>query len=321
MIDVIESLSPAMLAAIIFFGLNAVVLIVVAVVAAVGTDIVIRKILGRQPTVNDWSAALTGLFVALTLPPIAPWWVAAVGSIVAIAIAKELLGGLGHNIFNPALIGRAFVHASWGGLLSIWLAPFWWKTGGFFDLAYPKAIGNKIVAASLKLGALDNITGATPLALIKPGLGAVGTKPGYLDLFLGTRMGSLGETSAIALLIGAAYLFYKGHINWRIPTTFLATVTLIAFITKGDPLYHLLSGGLILGAFFMATDWVTSPVSPRGELIFGFGCGLLTIAIRLWGGYPEGVYFAILLMNAVAPMIDKYVQPRRFGEVKAKAQA
>lgn len=319
MIDVVISLVPAMIASIIFFGLNSFILIVVAVVAALATDIVIRKVLGRQSTIGDWSAALTGMFVALTLPPIAPWWIAAVGSIVAIAIAKELLGGLGHNIFNPALIGRAFVHASWGGLLSIWLAPFWWKATSFFDLAYPKAVGNKIIAASLQGGNLDNITGATPLALIKPALEAVGTKPDYLDLFLGIRMGSLGETSALALLIGAAFLFYRGHINWRIPTSFLVTVAAVAFIARGDVLYHLLTGGLLLGVFFMATDWVTSPVTPRGELAFGFGCGLITIAIRLWGGYPEGVYFAILLMNAIAPLLDKYIQPRRFGEVKADA--
>lgn len=315
--DVIFALIPISFMSIYIFGLNALLLIIISIVSAILSDMFIRKVLGKKSTIGDWSAILTGIFVALTLPPIAPWWVAVVGAFVAIVVAKELLGGLGYNIFNPALVGRAFIHASYGGVLSLWLAPFWWKATSFFDLAYPKVIGNNIVAASLQAGTLDNITGATPLALIKPALEAAGAKPSYLEMFLGFTRGSLGETSALALLIGAAYLIYKGHINLRIPISFIVILSAVVMISGGDPLYHTLSGGVILGAFFMATDWVTSPVTPKGEIIFGMGCGLITALIRLYGGYPEGVYFAILLMNAVTPLIDRYIRPKRFGEVPA----
>lgn len=312
--DVFISLVPVTLLSIYFFGMNALILIVLSIGAALATDIAVRKILGRPPTISNWSAALTGLLLALTLPPIAPWWIAIIGSFFAIAIAKELTGGLGHNIFNPALAGRAFVVVSWAGLLSLPLVPFWWKVTSFFDMAYTKLIDNKLAVFSLKSGQLDNITSATPLAMIREKFAPIDPEPAsYLDLLLGSVGGSLGETSAIALLLGALFLLYKGHIKLRIPLSFILTVMILSGIMGRDPIYDLLSGGLILGAFFMATDWVTTPVTPKGEIIFGLGAGILTALIRTYGGYPEGVLFAILLMNAMTPVIDKYLLQKQFG--------
>lgn len=312
--DVVIALVPAALTSIIFFGLNALVLIVLAILAALATDAGVRKILGHPPTIGNWSAALTGLLFALTLPPIAPWWIAIAGSFFAIAIAKELTGGLGHNIFNPALAGRAFVTVSWAALISLPLVPFWWKITGFFDFAYPKLVENKLVVFTLQSGRLDDITSATPLAMVREKFAPVTPEPAsYLDLLLGNVGGSLGETSTIALLLGALFLFYKGHIKLRIPLSFVLTVMALSGVLGRDPLYDLLSGGLILGAFFMATDWVTTPVTPKGEIIFGIGAGVLTALIRSYGGYPEGVLFAILLMNAATPVIDKYMLQKQFG--------
>lgn len=313
--DVVISLVPATLVSIYFFGINALILIILSIGAALAADVTVRKVLGRSPTIGNWSAALTGLLFALTLPPIAPWWIAIAGAFFAIAIAKELTGGLGHNIFNPALAGRAFVVVSWAGLLSLPLVPFWWKVTSFFDLAYPKLVNNKLVVFTLQSGKLDDITSATPLAMVREKFAPINPEPAsYLDLLLGNVGGSLGETSVIALLLGALFLLYKGHIKLRIPLSFILSVMVLSLILGRDPIYDLLSGGLILGAFFMATDWVTTPVTPKGEIIFGIGAGILTALIRSYGGYPEGVLFAILLMNAATPVIDKYLLQRQFGE-------
>ncbi len=208
-----------------------------------------------------------------------------IGAIFSIAIAKQLFGGLGHNIFNPALAGRVFLTAAWPALMTKWLLP-------------------------------DGTTGATPLGMLKLG----GIKTGYAKLFLGNIGGCIGETSAIALLIGAAFLFYKKIINWRIPITYIVTAALFALIFKQDPLFHILAGGLLLGAFFMATDYVTSPLTKNGQLLFGFGCGFLTIILRLFSGYPEGVMFAILLMNTATPLIDRFTMPKPFGYKKPAKQ-
>lgn len=291
--DVIIALIPALLVALYFFGLPAAMVIATCVIAAVLSELVAQKIMHKEVTINDYSAALTGLLLAFCLPPALPLWMAAIGAVVAIIFSKQMFGGLGNNIFNPALVGRAFLLASWPVAMTTWTAP------------------------------LDAVTTATPLALIKEGAEQL---PGIAHLFAGNVSGSLGETSAIALIIGGLYLLYKGHIDWRIPFTYMGTVfvlTAIAGTLQGlglwYPLYHLFGGGLILGAFFMATDWVTSPITKKGRIIFGIGCGLLTVIIRLKGGYPEGVCYSILLMNILTPLIDRYTKGRIFGGVKKHA--
>lgn len=278
---VVLALLPAAAAGIYFFGINALLTILLSVSSAVVTELIIQKLSGKDITVKDGSAVLTGLLLALILSPLVPWWIPILGSVFAIAIGKEIFGGLGHNIFNPALAGRAFLVASWPALMTVWLIP-------------------------------DGVTGATPLGLLK----LQGIKTGYLQLFLGNIGGCIGETSAVALLIGAAFLFYKKVIDWRIPSAYIGTVFILALIFGQDPIFHVLAGGLLIGAFFMATDYVTSPITRNGKLIFGFGCGFLTIILRLFSGYPEGVMFSILLMNAATPLIERFTRPKPFGYKK-----
>jgi len=275
---VILALMPAALAGIYFFKLRALWVILLSVSAAVLTELLIQKLAKKPITINDGSAVLTGLLLALTLSPLVPPWLPIIGSVFAIAIAKQIFGGLGHNIFNPALAGRAFLVASWPALMTMWLLP-------------------------------DGVTGATPLGLLK----LEGVKTSYLSLFLGNTGGSIGEVSALALIIGAAFLFYKKIIDWKIPAAYIGTALIFALIFRQDPIFHLLAGGLLLGAFFMATDYVTTPITKNGKLIFGFGCGFLTIILRLFSGYPEGVMFSILLMNTTTPLIDRFTKPKPFG--------
>ena len=236
------------------------------------------------------------LLLAYCLPPTVPLWLVACGSFFAIAIGKQAFGGLGQNIFNPALVGRAFLLAAWPTQMTTWVKP-----------------GQARLSISLQGGqASDAITGATPLASAFEGIT-------YWDLLIGNRGGCIGEICIIALLAGALFLLMSGYISWHIPFSFITTVGIFTWIFGaealfgGEWLFHILSGGLALGAFFMATDYVTSPLTNKGRLIFGFGCGLFTAIIRLWGGYPEGVCYAILLMNAATPLIDRYTKPRRFG--------
>ncbi len=278
---VIIALIPTTIAGIIFFKARAAATVLLSVVSAVLTEFIIQKLTKKDVTIKDGSAVLTGLLLALVLSPMVPWWIPVFGAIFAIAIAKHAFGGLGHNIFNPALAGRAFLVASWPALMTIWLLP-------------------------------DGVTGATPLGILK----LEGIKTGYSQLFLGNIGGCIGEVSAIALLIGAAFLFYKKVIDWRIPTAYIGTVLVFAVIFRQDPVFLLLSGGLLLGAFFMATDYVTSAITQKGKLVFGFGCGFVTIILRLFSGYPEGVMFSILLMNAATPLIDRFTRPNPFGFVK-----
>lgn len=278
---VILALLPASITGVYLFKVNALLIIVLSVVSAVLTELIIQKLTKKPVTVKDGSAVLTGLLLALTLSPLVPWWIPVFGAIFAIAIGKQIFGGLGHNIFNPALAGRAFLVASWPALMTRWLLP-------------------------------DGVTGATPLGLLK----LEGIKTGYLQLFLGNIGGCIGETSAIALLIGAGFLFYKKIIDWRIPAAYIGSVFVFAFIFRQDPIFHILAGGLLIGAFFMATDYVTSPITQNGKLIFGFGCGFLTIILRLFSSYPEGVMFAILLMNAAVPLVDRYTRLKPFGYKK-----
>jgi electron transport complex protein RnfD len=303
------SLLPALVMAVYFFGPRAFFITAVCIISAVLSEYYMQKVLKRKITIGDGSAFLTGLLLGMNLP--ASLWslnpftihVPVIGSFVAIVITKQLFGGLGYNVFNPALIGRAFLLISFPKLMTIWSEP----TAAFV--------------------ALDAKTTATPLGILKEEgveklMEVFGDKINlYMQLLIGHRGGCIGETSIIALLIGAAFLIYRGYITWHIPVSFVGTVAIIAWVFggkgtglfTGDPILHLLSGGLVLGAFFMATDYVTCPSVKKGQIIFGIGCGALTILIRLKGGYPEGVMFAILLMNCFAPLIDRGFKTKVFG--------
>ncbi|MCX6338897.1 MAG: RnfABCDGE type electron transport complex subunit D [Candidatus Aureabacteria bacterium] len=265
------------------FGLAALRVTAACVVSCVVVEAIVQRLLRKQVTVSDGSAVVTGLLLAFNLPPGVPLWMPAVGSGVAIAIAKHAFGGLGYNIFNPALIGRAFLMASYPVQMTTW-RPY---------------------------GAWDNVTGATPLGIVKEKLAI--QLPSYMDMFLGRIGGCIGETSTLLLLLGAAFLLVKSDITWHTPVSFLGALALMSWLSGRDPLFAILAGGAVLGACFMATDMVTVPISGRGRLIFGGGCGVITGVIRAWGGYPEGVCYAILLMNAFTPVIDRYTPPRRFG--------
>lgn len=272
MLDVIIGLIPATFAALIFFGIKAFVVIIVSIVSCVLTEILFQYMFKKKITINDYSAVVTGLLLAFVLPPTTKLWAVALGAFVSIGIAKHLFGGLGFNIFNPALVGRAFLLASYPVMITTWVKPF------------------------------STVTGATPLGLLQSGAEQL---PSLGALVVGSIGGSIGETSAVALLLGAAYLFYKEVIDWRIPVSYILTVALFALAVGQDPLFHIFAGGLMLGAFFMATDYSTSPMTTKGKLIFGFGCGLLTVLIRLYGGYPEGVCYSILIMNMFVPLLDR----------------
>ncbi len=292
MLQVIIALIPATAASIYFFGQQAIWLISNCIISAVVTEIVILKIRKKQLCINDFSAILTGLLLALILPPSTKWYGASLGSIVAISIGKHIFGGLGSNIFNPALVGRAFLMAAYPKMLT--------------SFSLPKIIGITTTTST------DTISGATPLALLK--FNQIATN--INDLFIGKVSGSLGETSAVCLIIGGAYLLLRKVADWRIPLSLLATVMLISVFNpiKGSVLFHLFSGGLLIGALFMATDPVTTPVTKKGRYVFGISCGLLVMIIRYFSGLTEGVMYSILFMNAFTPLINKYTAPRRFGQ-------
>ncbi|MCK4244386.1 MAG: RnfABCDGE type electron transport complex subunit D [Candidatus Omnitrophica bacterium] len=287
--SVIIALLPASFAGIYLFGIHTFYIILTGVIAAISTEGLFQFVTRRKIRIFDGSAVVTGMLLALILPPAVPLWIPALGSFFAIFLAKELFGGLGHNIFNPALAGRAILLASFPLMMTSWVSPF------------------------------DAISCATPLAIVKDNL--ISTPlPSYFNLFVGTRAGCLGETSVLALLAGSIFLFLRRIISWQIPVTFIATVGLFSFCSGKDPLLQILSGGLILGAFFMATDYTTSPITKKGQIIFGLGCGAITSLIRFWGGYPEGVCYAILFMNCLVPLIDKHTLPKRFGEKGVRSQ-
>ncbi|MDD4941519.1 MAG: RnfABCDGE type electron transport complex subunit D [Candidatus Omnitrophica bacterium] len=283
------ALAPAGIAGVYIFGVSALRAVLIAVVSAVCTELAIQAALKKKATISDGSAVLTGLLLGYNLPAHCPFWIPAVGAFVAIAIGKQIFGGLGQNIFNPALVGRAFLTASWPQHMTRFTAPL----------------------------SFDAVTQATPLALLKEN--KLIDHISYLDLFLGNKGGCIGEVCAAALLIGGIFLLARGIISWHIPLTFIATTGCMYFIFggkvlfTGEWLFAVLSGGLFLGAIFMATDYVTSPLTRKGQVIFGAGCGLLTAVIRLWGGTPEGVSYSILMMNAAAPLIDRYTKKRIFG--------
>ncbi len=295
--DVLIALVPATIGGINLFGPRVLAVIATAVIAAVATEAIAQRLLGRPSSVGDLSAAVTGLLLGLNLPPGAPLWLAAVGSAFAIGVVKQFFGGLGSNFLNPALAARAFLVAAWPGLMTTWVKPGDWT--------------------------LEAMTGATPLAILKdPEI--LQRFPSYAELFWGWIPGTIGETSAAALLLGAGYLLVRKVIRWHIPVFFVGTVALLTWVLgpeglfTGDPLGHVLSGGLLLGACFMATDYVSGPVTPVGRVWFGAGCGLLTVLIRLYGGYPEGVSFSILIMNMAAPLLDRYTVPTQFGGGKTR---
>jgi electron transport complex protein RnfD len=301
MLDVVIALMPSLLAGTLVFGYRAVLLCMVCVIACVGFEWIWCRLVKKPSTIGDFSAVVTGILLALNLPVIMPFWMVVIGAAFAIIVVKQFFGGLGHNFINPALTARAFLLTSWAQPMTTWVKPF----------------------AKLNLfNNIDAVSSPTPLALIESGSSEL---PTYVDLFLGKVGGCIGEVSALAILIGAAYLVAKRVINLRIPLSFLLTVAVITFVFggnqglfTGDALYHLLSGGLMLGAFFMATDYVTTPMTAKGHIVFGIGCGILTSVIRLWGGYPEGATYAILLMNVATPLIDKFTLPKQFGYVKTK---
>ncbi len=304
---VIYALLPACAVAVYFFGLAALKILLLCTVGCVVAEVACQKLMKRPLAIADGSAVLTGILLALNLPPQCPWWLALLGAAIAVVIGKQVYGGLGYNLFNPALVARVVLLISFPVQMTTWTAP-----------------------APLGSG-VDAVTTATPLGEWKTAVMLTGKLPetmsaGLGDLFFGNMAGCVGEVSALALLLGAAYLFYRRILTWHIPLTFVGTVVLLSGLfwllapeRYPSPLFQLLTGGLILGAFYMATDMVTSPVTNRGMVVFGVGCGVITVLIRLFGGYPEGVSFAILLMNAATPLIDRYTKPKKFGYVTEKA--
>ncbi|MEA3495147.1 MAG: RnfABCDGE type electron transport complex subunit D [Bacteroidota bacterium] len=306
MYGVIIAMLPALLVSFYYFGLNAVRVTLIAITASILFEYLIQKFLIKgKTTINDGSAIITGILLAFNVPSNLPWWIIVIGSLVAIGIAKMTFGGLGKNPFNPALVGRVFLLISFPVQMTSWPKP---------------------LESVSKLA--DVVTGPTPLGLMKEGLAGGKTVselmpeiPNYVNLLLGNMGGSLGEVSAIALLIGAVFMFWKKIITWHIPVAYLGSVIIFAGILwlvnpelYVNPLFHLVTGGLLLGVFYMATDMVTSPMNPKGMLIFGAGAGILTLVIRIFGAYPEGVSFAILIMNAFVPLINNAFKPKRFGE-------
>lgn len=297
--DVVIALIPAFIVSIIVFGVDVLRVTAISVAACVAFEYLIQKFMFRGPlTISNWSAVVTGVLLAFNLPASIPWWIVVIGAFVAIAVAKMTFGGLGKNPFNPALVGRVFLLIAYPVQMTTW----------------PLPVTN---------GAFDALSGATPLAAVK--MGAAGPDVlGVQHLLLGNMPGSLGEVAALALLVGFAYLLWRRVITWHIPVTILVTMAVFAFVValcSGEPgaalwqlpLFHILAGGAMLGAIFMATDYSTSPMTVRGGVIFAVGIGFITMCIRLWGSYPEGMSFAILMMNACVPLINKYVKPKRFG--------
>ncbi len=306
MYGVILALVPALLASLWFFGLGALVVSLTSVAACILFEWIIQKyLLKGTPSISDGSAAVTGLLLAFNLPTNIPLGIIIIGAAVAIGIGKMSFGGLGNNPFNPALVGRVFLLISFPVQMTTWPVP--------------------LVS---RFQYLDATTGATPLSILKEGLKGgqsiselMAEVPSYLDLFLGQMGGSAGEVAGIALILGGLFMIWRKIITWHIPVSILLTVAAFSGLlhwinpeASATPLFHLLSGGLLLGAIFMATDYVSSPMSNKGMLLYGFGIGFITILIRVYGSYPEGVSFAILIMNGFTPLIDRYIKPKRFGE-------
>ena len=306
MLDVIIAMLPALAFAIFNFGLRALTLTAVSVVGCIFWEWLYRKLMKKPQSIGDLSCVVTGMLLAFVCPVHMPYWMIIIGDFFAIIVVKQLFGGIGKNFLNPALAGRAVLLASYAGTMTSWVDP---------------AAGKAPIIGSVA----DVVTTATPLAVMKTGdFAALTGTYNVGNMFIGQIPGSLGEVSALALLIGGAYLIWRKVINWQTPVSYIATVAVITFLfPKGDAgnlewmLYSLFSGGLMLGAFFMATDYATSPVTKKGQLIFGIGCGLFTVLIRYFGSYNEGVCYSIMVMNLLVALIDKYTKPTRFGVVKS----
>ena len=300
MLDVIIALMPALAMSVYVFGVTTLISAVVSVAGAVFFEWLYRKLLKKPQTIGDLSAALTGLLLSMVCPPTLPYWMLLVGDFFAIFVVKQLYGGIGKNFLNPALAGRAALVACYASQMTSWAAP---RT-------------------------VDAVTAATPLAMMKAGeFEALTAQYSLSDMFIGLIGGSAGEVSAMMLLIGGLYLIFRRVISWHTPVAYIGTVAVLTFLfPQGNDaltymLYNVFGGGLMLGAFFMATDYVTSPVTREGQLIYGLGCGLLTVFIRYFGSYPEGVCYSILIMNCLVWIIDKYTKPTRFGVDKKKEGA
>jgi electron transport complex protein RnfD len=306
MYGVVISLVPAMLVTLYMFGIGALIVTAISIIACVLTEMLVQKYLIRTDiTIRDGSAIVTGLLLAFNLPANLPWWMVVLGAVFAIGIGKMTYGGLGNNPFNPALIGRVFLLISFPVQMTSWPLP---------------------IASRMQY--LDAATGATPLSLMKEGIrsgetvsGIMQQIPDHMQLFLGQMGGSLGEISALALVAGFAWMLYKRIITWHIPVFTVATVFIFTGILwwanpdkNASPVFHILTGGLMLGAIYMATDYVTSPMTKAGMIIYAVGIGLITVIIRVFGAYPEGVAFSILIMNAFVPLINKFIKPTRFGK-------
>ena len=334
MFDVVIALLPALAGAVWLFGFGGALLpVLLSVAAAVAAEFVCLRLMGRNTSAAlDGSAIVTGILLAYNVPPGVPWWLPVLGSVFAIVVGKQAFGGLGSNLVNPALLGRAFLMATNPVLMTAGgSAPFEWRnpSAGFGTSGIPASQ----VAA---MPDADAVTGATPLRVWKDSFGMddhqgaavranLSTPGTYMNLLTGRRGGCIGETSIVLLLLGALYLFVRKVLEWRIPLAYLGAVALFGWILggrgffEGDALFSVLTGGAVLGGFFMATDMVTSPVTRRGRIIFGIGAGLITVIIRRWGGYPEGCSYSILLMNLATPLIDRFSRPRMLGEVRKHA--
>jgi len=300
MLDVVIALLPACAAAVVIFGPRALLVLLTCVVFSVLGEAATRKILKRPSSIGDFSAVITGILLALNLPVAIPLWMAALGSLVAIVIVKQLFGGIGQNFVNPAIAGRIVLMVSFPAAMTTWAKPFFYLAEG----------------ANALSPSVHAISSATPLAALAEGA----ELPQLLEMFLGIRSGSMGETCALALLIGFVYLLIRKVISPVIPLCFVGTTVLLTALAGFSPFYELLSGGLLLGAIFMATDYTTSPLTTKGKVIFGVGCGFITAVIRLFASLPEGVSYSILLMNILVPHIETLTTPRPFGEKEARAK-
>ena len=289
--DVVIALIPATLGAVYFFRTRAAMLILVAVITAVLAEAAVQKIRKQPVTINDMSAVVTGLLIALNLSPAVSWWLPAIGSVFAIVVVKQIFGGLGKNFMNPALAARILLTLSWTERMTEWVNP-----------------------------GVDMVSAATPLSFVKGEMVVPSGAPSLFDAFIGNIGGCMGETSALLLLIGGAYLVYRKVISIHIPAVYIGTVALLTLLNSGFNVeymaYHVVSGGLMIGAIYMATDYASSPLTTEGKIIYAVGCGVLTSTIRVFGGYAEGVGFSILLMNVATPLIDRYTVPAIYGEVK-----
>ena len=317
MLDVWIALAPTVLAALWFFGLKAALVLAASIIGAVATEWLFTAPEKRRQAIGDNSAALTGLLLGLTLPPALPMWMAFLGGVAAIGLGKVIWGGLGQNLFNPALLGRAFLLATFPIAMTTWSPAE--GPSGFFD------VPASVFAAPFMSPVYDAMSAATPLGLMK--FEQLDTP--FLQLLIGNTAGTIGETSGLLLILGALYLWWRRDLDWRIPTAITAAAvafSTVLFLVDAekypDPFFTVFSGGFLLGALYMATDPVTSPVTPRGAILFGLGIGLLVVLIRVFGGFPEGMMYAILLMNAATPLIDRKTQPRIFGRgLNSKGEA